>query len=174
MQEDPKKRPPIDDDSYYGANAKVYYYRDKLNNALRGKNPRGFDQFLSEVGKVRRQDYSKAGEFIEGYDFKEALTPQELKEVLGEDYNDYIQSVKTIRDKGYADSNARKLYGEKEMDEDVENLMYGKRFMTMPLMISKEATYRGPNRGPSGQETITDMYTYDPKAKRVNKVTVKK
>jgi hypothetical protein len=174
MNEDPKKRPPIDDDSYYGANAKLDYYRVKLNDALRGKNPRAFDKFLSEVSNVRRTDYSKSPEFIEGYDFKDALAPQELKEILGGDYGDYINTIKTIRDRGFADSKAKKLYGEKEMDQDVESLMYGKRFMTIPLMVSRDVTYRGPNRGPNGQETISDMYSYDPKNKKVNKITVKK
>ena len=169
MIEDPKKR-PIGDDDYYGANAKLAYYREVLNNALKGKNPRGYDQFMMAVGDIRRKDPSKAAEVIEGYDFKDALAPQELKEILGGDYVDYIETVKTIRDRGFADDRAKKLYGEKEMDQDVEGLMYGKRFMTMPIVTSAART----TKGEKGDVTIEDMYTYDPKMKKVNKITVKK
>jgi len=169
MIEDPKKR-PIGDDDYYGANAKLAHYREILNNALKGKNPRGFDQFMMAVGDIRRKDPSKAAEVIEAYDFKDALAPQELKEILGGDYGDYIETVKTIRDRGFADDRAKKLYGEKEMDQDVEGLMYGKRFMTMPVVTSAART----TKGEKGDVTIEDMYTYDPKMKKVNKITVKK
>jgi hypothetical protein len=169
MIEDPKKR-PIGDDDYYGANAKLAYYREVLNNALKGKNPRGYDQFMMAVGDIRRKDPSKAAEVIEGYNFKDALAPQELKEILGGDYGDYIETVKTIRDRGFADDRAKKLYGEKEMDQDVEGLMYGKRFMTMPIVTSAART----TKGEKGDVTIEDMYTYDPKMKKVNKITVKK
>jgi hypothetical protein len=169
MIEDPIKR-PVGDDDYYGANAKLAYYRDILNNSLKGKNPRGFDQFITAVGDIRRKDPSKAAEVIEGYDFKDALAPQELKEILGGDYGDYINTIKTIRDRGFADSKAKKLYGEKEMDQDVESLMYGKRFMTMPIVTSISRT----TKGEKGVSTIQDMFTYDPKMKKVNKISVKK
>jgi hypothetical protein len=169
MMEDPTKR-PIGDDDYYGANAKLSYYKDVLNNALKGKNPKGFDQFMMAVGDARRKDPTKAREVIESYDFKDALNPQELKEILGDDYGDYIQTVKTIRDRGYADSRAKKLYGETEMDQDVESLMYGKRFATMPTVTSISRTSVG-EKGPS---TVSDMFTYDPKMKKVNKISVRK
>jgi hypothetical protein len=169
MIEDPKKR-PIGDDDYYGANAKLAYYREVLNNALKGKNPRGYDQFMMAVGDIRRKDPSKAAEVIEGYDFKDALAPQELKEILGGDYGDYIETVKTIRDRGFADDRAKKLYGEKEMDQDVEGLMYGKRFMTMPIVTSVSRT----SVGEKGPATVSDMFTYDPKMKKVNKISVRK
>lgn len=167
--EDPVRR-PIGDDDYYGANAKLLYYRDILNNSLKGKNPKGFDQFISSVGEMRRKDPSKSQEFIEGYDFKEALSPQDLKDILKDDYADYVGTIKTIRDRGYADDRVKKLYGEKEMDQDVESLMYGKRFSTMPVVTSASRT----TKGEKGDMTIEDMYTYDPKMKKVNKITVKK
>jgi hypothetical protein len=169
MIEDPKKR-PIGDDDYYGANAKLSYYKDVLNNALKGKNPRGFDQFMMAVGDARRKDPTKAREVIEAYDFKDALNPKELQEILGDDYGDYIETVKTIRDRGFADDRAKKLYGEKEMNQDVESLMYGKRFMTMPIVTSAART----TKGEKGDVTIEDMFTYDPKMKKVNKISVKK
>lgn len=170
MNEDPKRR-PVGDDEYYGANAKLLYYKDILNNALKGKNPKGFDQFISDVVEMRRKDPSKSGEFIEGYDFKEALTPQDLKDILKDDYSDYVSTIKTIRDRGYADDKAKKLYGEKEMAQDVESLMYGKRFATMPVVTSMATTRL---RGGNVVENVEDMFTYDPKMKKVNKITVRK
>jgi hypothetical protein len=169
MIEDPNRR-PIGDDDYYGANAKLLYYRDILNNSLKGKNPKGFDQFLSSVGEIRRKDPSKSQEFIEGYDFKEALSPQDLKDILKDDYSDYVDTIRTIRDRGYADNKAKKLYGEKEMEQEVENLMYGKRFATMPVVTSAART----TKSDKGDMTIEDMFTYDPKMKKVNKITVRK
>ena len=169
MNEEPKRR-PIGDDDYYGANAKLLYYKDVLNNALRGKNPKGFDDFKNAVSEITRKDYSKRGEFVEGYDFKEALTPQDLKDILKDDYSDYVETIRTIRDRGYADNKVKKLYGEKEMDQDVESLMYGKRFATMPVVTSFART----DKGPKGETTIENMFTYDPKAKKVNKITVRK
>lgn len=161
---------PVGDDEYYGANAKLLYYKERLNNALKGKNPKGYEKFMESVGEIRRKDFSKSAEFVEGYDFKESLSAQELKEILKDDYNDYIGTIKTIRDRNFADSRAKKLYGEKEMNEDVEKLAYGKRFATMPVVTSIART----TKRPSGDVIVEDMFTYDPEAKKVNKITVKK
>jgi hypothetical protein len=48
--------------------------------------------------------------------------------------------------------------------------MYGKRFATMPTVTSISRTSVG-EKGPS---TVSDMFTYDPKMKKVNKISVKK
>lgn len=169
MNEDPKR--PVGDDDYYGANAKFAYYRNLLNNSLKGKNPKGFDDFMNAVGEASRKDYSKRNEFVEGYDFKEYLTPQDLKDILKDDYQDYVSTLKTIREKGLVDNKVKKLYGEKEIDQDVESLAYGKRFATLPAVtsISKKRTRDGVVIGDT-----EDMFTYDPKQKKVNKITVNK
>ena len=169
MIEDPKKR-PVGDDEYYSANAKMSYYKDILNNALKGKNPKGFDQFISAVGEARRKNPMGVSEVVESYDFQDALTPQDLKAILKDDYSDYVETIRTIRDRGYADDKVKKLFGEKEMDQDVESLMYGKRFATIPLVLSRVQK----NNVDGKEQVVEDMYTYDPKVKKVNKITVRK
>lgn len=166
---EPVKR-PVGDEEYYSANAKLSYYKDVLNNALRGKNPSGYDKFFQTVGEARRKSLASVGEIVETFDFKEALAPQEIKEILKDDYDDYVSTITSIRDRGYADDKIKKLFGEKEMNEDVNNLMYGKRFATIPLVLSTAKT----NIRDGKSETIEDIYSYDPKVKSVNKYTVRK
>lgn len=177
--EDPKK-PPVSNDDYYGANAKFAYYRDLLNNSLKGKNPKGYDKFFADLGEWSRKEYSpskneeyypKRTQFVEEYDYQDYLTPQDVKDILKDDYQDYMSTLRTIRDFSRGSEKAKKLYGEKEIDQDVETLNYGKRFATIPATTSRVTT-----RLTNGniKENIEDMYTYDPKQKKVNKITVKK
>lgn len=169
---DPKGpgRRPVGDDEYYSANAKLSHYKDILNNALRGKNPSGYDQFRDTVTQARRTNPASASGVIESYDFKDALAPQEIKSILKDDYEDYIKTLTSIRDRGFADDKVKKLFGENEMGQDVASLMYGKRFSTMPLVLSMART----NIRDGKNETIEDIYSYDPKVKAVNKYSVKK
>ena len=170
---DPKGpgRRPVGDDEYYSANAKLLHYKDILNNVLRSKNPISYDEFRKKLIETRRNNPSAEPQFIESYDFNEYLSPAEIKGALNDDYEDYIKAITSIRDRGFADDKVKKLFGEKEMNEDVAGLMYGKRFSTLPVVTSLARTSIG---GDGNKQTIEDIFSYDPKKKTVNKYSVKK
>lgn len=157
---------PVGDDDYYGANAKLSYYKELLTGKLRSKNPKKFDEFISKVAEVRRKNPKLANDIVEQLDFTESLTPQEIKAALKGDYNDYIGTLRTIKSSGFADDNVKRLFGDNENTDDVSALMYGKRFATMPVVTSFVKKV--------GSDVNEDIYEYDPKAKKVNKYRVKR
>lgn len=162
---------PVGDDEYYSANAKLAYYKQVLNNVLRSKNPTGFDNLRNAYAQAVRTDYNSIPSVVEQFDFKDALSPQEIKGVLKDDYDDYIKTITSIRDRGFADGKVKKLFGENEMNQDVSSLMFGKRFSTMPLVLSISRTNVG---GDGNKQTTEDIFSYDHNKKAVNKFVVKR
>ena len=170
---DKEKKPKVGNDEYYSANAKMLYYRDKLRDKLKEKSPEEFDKFINERGAVMRSSnpmeaVKKADEFTEGYDFKQALTPDEIKNALGDEYDDYIGTLKTIYDSGWENNPAKKLAGENETDSDVSKLMFGKRFATLSLTPTFSET---TTRDGQTKRAISE-YEYDPVKKKVNKMVM--
>jgi hypothetical protein len=169
LPEKPTKR-PVGDDEYYSANAKLIYYRDLLNNKLKEKDQAGYDSFFGGLGATMRKDPSKRNEYVEQTKYEQYLTPDEIKGALGSDYEDYVSTISTIRDKGFSDDKVKKLFGEKEIEAEPASLLYGKRFATMPVVTSFSRT----TKGESGSSTVEDIYNYNPKTKKVDKISVKK
>jgi len=169
VPEKPPRR-PVGDDEYYSANAKLIYYRDILNNKLKEKDQSGYDSFFGGLGATMRKDPSKRNEYVEQTKYEQYLTPDEIKGALGTDYEDYVSTISTIRDKGFADDKVKKLFGVKESESEPSSLMYGKRFATMPVVTSFSRT----TKGESGSSTVEDIYNYNQKTKKVDKISVKK
>lgn len=167
---------PKNNDDMYAANAKILYYRDKLKDKLRLKNPEAFDKFIEERAKVVRSSAPEkavkaADEFVETYDFKESLSPDEVKAALGGEYDDYLSTLKTMQSSGWEVNPLKVLAGVNEdPNVDPSKLAYGKRFATMWVRPSYEETV---TKGGKTTRKNT-FFEYDPKTKQVNKIAVYK
>lgn len=169
MPED--KKPKMGSDEYYSANAKLMYYRDRLKDQLRKKNPEAFDKLIEERGKVVRSSklmeaIKNADAFVEGYDYKDALTPDEIKSALGDDYEDYLGTIGSVYNSGWEVNPAKRLMGSNEADVDMSKLMFGKRFATMAVTprYTENITRDGK------QSRMDADFQYDPVKKKVNKL----
>ena len=169
---DPKTK--LGNDEMFSANAKLMYYRDKLKDKLRSKNPEAFDKLVEERAKLVRSSAPEnavkaSDEFVEAYDFKESLSPEEVKSTLGDEYDDYIGTLKTIQSSGWDVNPLKVLAGANEdPNMDPSKLAYGKRFATMWVKPSYDETVTK-----DGKTTRKNtFFEYDPKSKTVNKIAV--
>lgn len=164
----------LDNDAMYSANAKLLYYRDRLKEKLRLKNPEAFDKLINDRAKiVRESDPTKAvkasDDFVESYEFKDALTPEEVKSALGNEHDDYLSTLKTIQSSGWDVNPMKVLAGANEDPNlDPSKLMYGKRFATMWVRPSYQETLITNGK----PQTKSHYFEYDPKQKKVNKISV--
>ena len=160
-------------ESFYINNAKLAYYKEKLSEKLRAKNPQAFDNFISEVGKARRANPATAGDFIQGSSYDYSLNPDEVKAALGSEFPDFVKTMAAVRGtnrtikpvEGY--EQRQNLAGEKEAPGSLmSELMFGKRFATMPIVRGVSATNK---KADGSMEIIDDEYVYNPKTKSVTK-----
>jgi len=107
---EPEMESPVegmdDGDKRYKAGAVIAALRPKLVDALKKKNPEKFDEFrrqfssivkesqdLIGAGKVQegKQKLAQANEFAQKSDLDTYLTADEMKKILGKDYEPFIQ-----------------------------------------------------------------------------------
>jgi hypothetical protein len=138
----------------YEAGARLSYYKNEiLNPLLRNKNPEAYDKYFEKRKEILKSgDQAALAKFDEESNFNDYLSPSEVKNALGNNYKDYLNAV---REAGkYIDNQSYKnLVGNLESDQDLTNLNYGRRFASLPNLVS----YNDP------QTSENVMYEYNPK-----------
>jgi hypothetical protein len=149
-------------DDYYTNNATLQYYKEQLNNKLKAKNPDAYNNYLKGLVDARKNtDPTAVQKYNDTSDYNDYLTPQEVKDTLGDNYNSYIQSLQNVNRYNIAQGR-RPLYGEIEGEKDVNNLNYGRRFAS----LSTTPTYSiGDMSKGTGYQR---MYKYNPSTKKVD------
>jgi hypothetical protein len=139
-------------------------------NKVRNKNPKQYDEFMSGLIAARRKDPKTVVDFVKGSTFNQYLSPDEIKTALGGDFEDYVQTVDVLRQRGFADDVNRELYCDIEKNKETGMLAFGKRFMSAPIVTSIAAT----RIDPLGQKYVdSKMFAYDPKTKSIQKIVKK-
>lgn len=146
-------------DAYYGQSATLSYFKDKLNDKLKSKNPEGFANYFKGLQQARGSGKpTDADQYIEKSHYDDYLSPDEVKQTLGGDYDKYINSLKQVNTFNTAQGQ-RPLYGNIEGKGDVTSLNYGRRFASLQVTphFGKHAVKA------NGQASdYSRQYTYDP------------
>ena len=165
-----------DTDKAYKAGAIIAEFRPKLQEALRKKDPAKYDEFMSNFTKMRQEatELFKQGKNEEGKkkmqesqdyaqksDMETYLEPEEVKQVLGKDYDTYMKAVSTAFSNPLQ-TKSKRLTGQKEQDEvnAIPDIKFGRRMMTMPVAMGTEKVV-------GGKVQSAKFYKYDPKTKSV-------
>ena len=158
---DPGKSKSSPQEEYYQSSAKLAYYKDILNGKLKAKNPEGFKGFFKDLMPLRLNGkHDDANAYIQNAPWDDYLSNQEVRSTLGEDYDDYVKSLKAVNSYNVAQGQ-QNLYGNIEGLNDVENLNYGRRFAS--LMLTPTMTVYNKDRN----TTYKREYTYNPQTKKV-------
>lgn len=158
MPDPPEKKRPVGDDEYYSANEKFRYFRDILNGKIQEKYPKEFEEYMAGLIETRKKDPKKVVDYVKASKFTGYLSPDEIKSTLGDAFDDYVQTVGVLKQRGFADDANRDLYGEVEGDKAISDLAYGKRFIAAPVVTSFSSTTTD-NLGK--QRKMTKMFSYD-------------
>lgn len=155
-------------DSYYESGAKLSYYKQLLNNKLREKNPEAYDNFFSGLRDVISQTGvdipTERRKYIENSDYNFYLTPKEVRDILGDRYDDYLNSIKTINQYNL-DNRLTPLYGDIEGEGNLEDLNYGRRFATFPVTPSISIERKTPS---GDSRRYSRFYKFNPETNTVD------
>ena len=172
--------------------AELYYYTQKLNQELRKKDPENYDKLVKEYGynpekvlgpstRISGAEYyvNKQG----GRNFSKALDVDEQKQILGEDYDKYVDLKKTYG----ADL---KLFGANEDPNKPETWKVGARHAVAMNPTSQESVYKNrvtgkvdwaykrgvtydPNKEDPYVESDTDLQSQDKKPQQYTRTLSK-
>ena len=160
----------IPDEDYYKANATLQYFKTQLNNKLRAKDPKAYDQYQGGFSDIQQQFRGKPGvvaarqNYIQNNAYDVALTPEDVQGTLGDKYQAYLNSLQTVN-KYNVQKGQQPLYGTKEGDQDLTKLNYGRRFASVTTNPSIDQTVK---RASGELQRKRKTYTYDPNANQVN------
>lgn len=144
------------DENYYKSSAKLAYYKDRLNQKLKKKNPKAFEDYFKELVALRRQGkLDETEKYIQEAPYQEYLTPEEVRSELGDMYDDYINSIRQVNSFNVRQGR-QPLHGPVEGEDDITNLNYGRRFAS--LTVTPSFSYTNETRG----TTYSRNYSYDP------------
>lgn len=166
-----------DGDKRYKAGAVIAALRPKLVDALKKKDPEKFDAFMTQFGSMMKEssDLMRAGkkdeanqkaaqakEFADKSDLETYLSADEMKSILGKDYEPFIKA--TIDIMGTAQpvqTMSKGIVGSKEKGtaSKVGDVLFGRRFATMMVNTGIEGTK-------NGQKGFARFYKYNPKTQQ--------
>lgn len=121
-------------DDFYKANASLLYYKDQLNSKLKDKDPNGYGDYMKGLGAVRKAG-GNDNDYIQKSNFNTYLTPDEVKSTLGDKYDNYMSTLKTVTQGNLAGT----IEGEKPAD----SLNYGRRFASLSVTPSVNISQGG-------------------------------
>ena len=146
-------------DKQYASNAKLAYYKQQLNNQLEKKDPSGYRQYFAGLTNVRKNvGAAHDSDYIHNSNYNAALSPDEVKKALGNNYGDYISSLKSVNAQSLK-NNGRTLYGDNENNADPSTLAYGRRFASMTV---NPAFTKAHADTPIDPNAYRRDYTFDP------------
>jgi len=120
--------------AYYQSSAKLAYYKELLNDKLKAKNPQGYTDYFKGLGDLRRAAKDTTN-YVQNTPYNDYLTPQEVQSYLGDNYADYLASVRSVNSYEVAQGK-QPLYGSVEGEGQLENLNYGRRFASLAITPS--------------------------------------
>jgi hypothetical protein len=153
-------------EEYYKANATLAYYKDKLNDQLKSKNPQAFGDYFKGLVNFRKQGNTQgAQDYTQNSEYNEYLSPDEVKKTLGsdKDYDNYINSLKQVNSYNISQGKTP-LYGNIEGENDVTKLNYGRRFASLQVNPSLGKTLQSS----SGDKHYNRNYNYNPQTGQVD------
>lgn len=143
-------------DAYYESSAALAYYKDKLNQKLKAKNPENFGNYFKGLVDLRRSgNQAGADKYVQDTGYNEYLSPEEVRSELGNDYDKYLNSLRTVNDFN-VQQGQQPLYGSVEGENDLTKLNYGRRFASLQVTPSLSVTNIGRNT------KYNRRYNYDP------------
>lgn len=153
------KKPKSSQEQYYESSAQLAYYKNKLNDRLKSKNPQGFGDYFKGLSDLRRTGKTQdAQDYVQKSAYNDYLSPNEVKSTLGDsDYQKYLDSLKNVNTYD-VQQGQQPLYGGVEGQNDLTKLNYGRRFASLQL-----TPHVGIHQGDvgSGKDYSRD-YNYDP------------
>lgn len=155
-------------DPYYEASAKLAHFKTILNDKLKAKNPQGFTQYFKGMQSTIldpnvKNPMQARRDYVQNTAYEDYLSPDEVRNTLGEDYDSYLNSIKEVNAFNISQGQ-EPLYGSIEGEKDLSALNYGRRFASLQLTPQVNSTINGP----SGQASYKRNYVYNPKTKQVD------
>lgn len=143
--------------------SELYYYAQKLNQELRKKDPENFDKLVKEYGynkdrplspttRVKGANYYVSG--TEGRNFNKSLSVEEQKNILGDDWDKYVELKKMYG------SNLN-LFGENENPDKPETWRVGARHAVAMNPITYQHTLKNRVSGNIESNYLREV-RYDP------------
>lgn len=156
-------------DKYYEANARLSYYKNTLNDKLKSKNPKKFIEYFKGMQQtmgaldVKNPDEARRN-YVQNSDYNDFLSPEEVRGTLGNQFDDYINSLKEVNQQNVTQGQ-QPLYGNIEGENDPSQLNYGRRFASLQVVpsISNVVQQKGqPDR------VYKRNYNFDPSTNQVD------
>lgn len=178
---EPEMESPVegqdDGDKRYKAGAVIAALRPKLVDALKKKDPEKFDQFMSQFSSMMKesdalmragkkdeanQKAAQAKEFADKSDLETYLSADEMKSILGKDYEPFIKATIDIMGTPQpVQTMSKGIVGSKEKGtaSKVGDVLFGKRYATMMVNTGVEGNK-------NGQKSFARYYKYNPKTQQ--------
>lgn len=155
--------PPEMADAYYASNAELSYFKNKLNDKLKAKNPEAFGKYFKGLVDLRRSGKTQdAEQYTQGSDYNDYLSPEEVKKSLGDaDYTRYNSALQRVN-KFNIQQGKQPLYGTVEGDQDVSKLNYGRRFASLQVNPTYSSDVLDSAHQPIPGKKYSRAYEYDP------------
>jgi hypothetical protein len=153
-------------EDYYRASATLSYYKDKLNDKLKAKNPSAFGNYFKGLQGARTSGQKQGQDYVQNSDYNDYLSPDEVKSTLGsdKDYNNYLNSLKQVNQYNVSQGQ-QPLYGNIEgQSNDPSQLNYGRRFASLQVTPSLAKTLTNSN----GDKHYSRNYKYNPQTGQVD------
>lgn len=154
-------------DPYYESSAKLAYFKGILDNRLRAKNPKAYQQYFAGLkGTYTQPNPDKArAKYIKDSTYEDYLSPEEVVSALGKNQHaEYLKSLQQVNSYNI-EQGLQPLYGDVEGEADLPLLNYGKRFASLQMTPSISAvTAPGTPR----ERKFSRQYVYNPKTGRVD------
>jgi hypothetical protein len=153
-------------DPYYESSAALAHYKELLNNKLKAKNPKAYDEYFNGMRTAIsapdvKNPMDARRKYVQSAAYNDYLTPDEVRQTLGEDYDKYIDSVRSVN-KYHVTQGLEPLYGNIEGEGDLPTLNYGRRFASLQVTPRVTNTIKGAD---GTARSYTRNYTYNPETR---------
>lgn len=154
---------PKEKNAEYKAAAVLNALSPTLNAALERKDPTGYRNLNTAIqsftsnriaeldknfksGIINAKEYKKQfqdiqqnrNDFIANYDYNNYLNPQEVRNALGKNYDDFVSAYRIAFSSGSERGLSHGIVGQKETPSNLSEVKYGKLFMTNPRVSGFE------------------------------------
>lgn len=138
---------PNDPDAKYMYGAKMAYYKDVLNNALRTKNPDSYDKFFSgRKDAYKTLGFDRINEYDQSANYNDYLSPNEMRQTLGDQYDDFMDSLQGMSRYNQLGTQKGNIVGDKEQPGSLFDINYGRRFATLPVNPRIDSDMKGASK----------------------------
>lgn len=154
-------------EDYYKTSATLAYYKEKLNEKLKAKNPELYGDYFKGLQQARGTgNQQNAQKYVQEAAYNEYLSPEEVKKTLGsdQDYQRYLESLKSVNTYNVKQGQ-QPLYGNVEgQSNDPSQLNYGRRFASLQVTPSFAKTVKTDK----DDKKYSRNYKYNPQTSQVD------